>query len=150
MSEETHTFDLSRQVEKKRRWRSCFSNEVFPSGWAFEKLIHGGEFLQEVTHLVLDEVHERSIDADLLHLLLKLVLPSLPANKRPKVVLMSATFNAGIFSTYYCPKDPPQPLYVGAKRYSVTSYFLEQVNKREREKESESFFFRKDMQRMKD
>jgi hypothetical protein len=24
-------------------------------GWAFEKLIHGGEFLEEVTHLVLDE-----------------------------------------------------------------------------------------------
>lgn len=46
--------------------------------------------------------------------------------QRPRVVLMSATFNAGIFSSYYCPNDPPEPLYVGAKRYSVTSYFLEQ------------------------
>ncbi len=99
------------------------------TGWAFEKLIHADNFMEEVTHLVLDEVHERSIDADLLHLLIKLVLPKMAPEKRPKVVLMSATFNAGVFSDYYCPKDPPLPLYVGAKRYSVETFFLEGFRK---------------------
>ncbi len=96
------------------------------TGWAFEKLVHADNFLEEVTHLVLDEVHERSIDADLLHLLIKLVLPKMAPEKRPKVVLMSATFNAGVFSKYYSPNDPPEPLYVGAKRYAVENFFLEQ------------------------
>jgi HrpA-like RNA helicase len=94
------------------------------TGWAMEKLLHSN-YLEEITHLVLDEVHERSIDADLLHLVIKLVLPKvktigcfiiplnlnllqIPAAKRPKIVLMSATFNAGIFSEYYCPSDPPK------------------------------------------
>jgi HrpA-like RNA helicase len=44
------------------------------TGWAMEKLLHSN-YLEEITHLVLDEVHERSIDADLLHLVIKLVLP---------------------------------------------------------------------------
>ena len=89
------------------------------TGWAFEKLIHNDNFLEDVTHFVIDEVHERSIDADLLHLLIKLVLPKIAPEKRPKVVLMSATFNADVFSSYYCPNDPPKPIFVGVKRYEV-------------------------------
>lgn len=99
------------------------------TGWAFEKLIHNEQFLEEVTHLVLDEVHERTIDADLLHLLIKLVLPKIAPEKRPRVVLMSATFNAGVFANYYSPRDPPEPLYVGAKRYPVITFFLEDFKK---------------------
>lgn len=95
-------------------------------GWAFEKLIHNDSFLEEVSHLVLDEVHERSIDADLLHLLIKLVLPKIPAERRPKVVLMSATFNASVFSRYYAPDNPPEPIFVGVNRYPVETFYLEQ------------------------
>jgi ATP-dependent RNA helicase DHX57 len=50
--------------------------------------------LAGVSHIVVDEVHERSLDSDFLLVLLKEVLP-----KRPqlKVVLMSATLDAGVF-----------------------------------------------------
>lgn len=51
--------------------------------------------LAGVSHIVVDEVHERSLDSDFLLVLLKEVLP-----KRPqlKVVLMSATLDAGAFT----------------------------------------------------
>lgn len=55
--------------------------------------------LQGVTHIIIDEVHERSVDSDLLLILLKRLL-----KRRPKdlhLVLMSATANAQLFSSYF-------------------------------------------------
>ncbi|KAK5990962.1 putative helicase C15C4.05 [Cladobotryum mycophilum] len=61
------------------------------------RMLEGSNDLQEVTHLVLDEVHERSIDSDFLLIILKRLL-----KRRPdlKVVLMSATVDAERFSAY--------------------------------------------------
>ncbi|KAF4548931.1 Helicase conserved C-terminal domain-containing protein 2 [Elsinoe fawcettii] len=53
--------------------------------------------LDDLTHLIIDEVHERSIDTDFLLIILKSLLV-----RRPdlKVVLMSATVDADRFSQY--------------------------------------------------
>src|SRR5688500_17875801 len=61
------------------------------------RMLEGSNDLSEVTHLVLDEVHERSIDSDFLLIVLKGLL-----KRRPdlKVVLMSATVDADRFSAY--------------------------------------------------
>lgn len=61
------------------------------------RMLEGSNDLSEVTHLVLDEVHERSIDSDFLLIVLKGLL-----KRRPdlKVVLMSATVDAERFSAY--------------------------------------------------
>ena len=52
----------------------------------------------QVTHLVVDEVHERHLDADFLLAALREILP-----KRPelKIVMMSATLDAELFKAYY-------------------------------------------------
>ena len=54
--------------------------------------------LNGVSHVVVDEVHERSLDSDFLLVLLRDVLPHRPSLR---VVLMSATLNASAFSAYF-------------------------------------------------
>ena len=54
--------------------------------------------LAGVSHVVVDEVHERSLDSDFLLVLLRDVLPHRPSLR---VVLMSATLNASAFSAYF-------------------------------------------------
>jgi ATP-dependent RNA helicase DHX29 len=61
------------------------------------RMLEGSNDLQEITHLVLDEVHERSIDSDFLLIVLKKLLLR---RKDLKVVLMSATVDAERFSKY--------------------------------------------------
>ncbi|KAK4168268.1 putative ATP-dependent RNA helicase [Cladorrhinum sp. PSN259] len=61
------------------------------------RMLEGSNDLQEITHLVLDEVHERSIDSDFLLIVLKKLLAR---RKELKVVLMSATVDAERFSNY--------------------------------------------------
>ena len=64
--------------------------------------LQGDRMLSDVTHVVIDEVHERSLDGDFLLTLLK----DLPRRRRDaglrpvKLVLMSATLNAALFSDY--------------------------------------------------
>lgn len=55
-----------------------------------------------MSHVICDEVHERSLDSDCLLIILKELLAS---RKNLKIVLMSATLNAKILSAYFggCP-----------------------------------------------
>jgi ATP-dependent RNA helicase DHX29 len=75
--------------------------------------------LQEVTHLVIDEVHERSIDTDFLLVILRSLM-----ERRPelKVVLMSATVDAARFSRYL--NDAPI-LTVPGRTFPVQTRYLE-------------------------
>ncbi|KAF5020191.1 hypothetical protein F66182_7796 [Fusarium sp. NRRL 66182] len=61
------------------------------------RMLEGSNDLHEVTHLVLDEVHERSIDSDFLLIVLKKLLKR---RQDLRVVLMSATVDAERFSAY--------------------------------------------------
>ncbi|KAI1148851.1 ATP dependent RNA helicase [Nemania diffusa] len=61
------------------------------------RMLEGSNELREITHLVLDEVHERTIDSDFLLIVLKKLLEK---REDLKVVLMSATVDAERFSNY--------------------------------------------------
>lgn len=54
--------------------------------------------LDALTHILVDEVHERSVETDFLLLLLREILPVRPTLK---IVLMSATLEAEKFSSYF-------------------------------------------------
>ena len=59
-------------------------------------------YLQNVSHLLIDEVHERDVLTDFL---LTIIRDLLPKRRRLRVILMSATINAKLFSDYFngCP-----------------------------------------------
>jgi len=77
--------------------------------------------LDQVTHIIVDEVHERTIESDFLLIVLKTLM-----QRRPdlKIVLMSATLDAERISAYFggCPT-----LAVPGRTFPVDVHFLEDV-----------------------
>ena len=63
---------------------------------AYIKSIHF--ILTGVSHVIVDEVHERDINADFLLILLKMLVKK---SQEIKVVVMSATVNSDKFSQYF-------------------------------------------------
>ncbi|KAH6842284.1 P-loop containing nucleoside triphosphate hydrolase protein [Chaetomium sp. MPI-CAGE-AT-0009] len=83
------------------------------------RMLEGSNDLADITHLVLDEVHERSIDSDFLLIVLKKLLVR---RKDLKVVLMSATVDAERFSNYL---DGAPVLTVPGRTFPVRVAYLE-------------------------
>ena len=67
------------------------------TGYLTRLLAFHPEAFDNHTHLIIDEVHERSVDTDILCLLSKRLLER---NKNISLILMSATLAAGIYKTY--------------------------------------------------
>lgn len=61
------------------------------------------QVLDSLTHIIIDEVHERDIIIDFLMVTLKKMIPVRRAAGKsvPKVVLMSATIDSKLFATYF-------------------------------------------------
>lgn len=99
------------------------------TGYMVERIIHDPEALQSMTHLVLDEVHERSMDVDLLLLLLKLQLKE---HAHLRLVIMSATMDAQVLIKYLgralsTRLVSKKPLFVGSKLFPVKNVCLDEL-----------------------
>lgn len=72
------------------------------TGVLLQKLIATKSF-QSLTHIIIDEVHERDLESDLLLLVIKKILQDDVEGKHRhvKFVLMSATLNSKKFSRYF-------------------------------------------------
>ncbi|KAM7535027.1 hypothetical protein Aperf_G00000098542 [Anoplocephala perfoliata] len=77
--------------------------------------------LQSVSHIFVDEVHEREIMGDILMTMLKRILPQ---RRDLRVILMSATLNSDKFCEFF---DDCPHLEIPGRIFPVESLFLEDV-----------------------
>lgn len=80
--------------------------------------------LHNVTHVFVDEVHERSIESDFLLMVLRDMLPKRTSDRPLKIVLMSATLDASLFHDYFW--DAPSLKFPG-RTFPVTELYLEDI-----------------------
>ncbi|KAJ5888777.1 hypothetical protein N7495_008818 [Penicillium taxi] len=83
------------------------------------RMLERPDDFQDITHVVLDEVHERTIDSDFLLVVLRRLM-----QKRPdlKLILMSATLDAQRFSNYL---DGVPILNIPGRTFPVEMKYLE-------------------------
>lgn len=84
--------------------------------------------MDEVTHIVVDEVHERDVDTDLLLVVLKRLMDDRKARNIPlKIVLMSATIDPTLFQKYFPDErgEPAKVIEIPGRTYPVTKHFME-------------------------
>ncbi|XP_034204852.1 DExH-box ATP-dependent RNA helicase DExH3 isoform X4 [Prunus dulcis] len=77
--------------------------------------------LNGITHVFVDEIHERGMNEDFLLIVLKDLLPR---RRDLRLVLMSATLNAELFSNYF---GGAPTIHIPGFTYPVKAHFLEDV-----------------------
>lgn len=109
--------------ESKRGWHIDFCTV----GYLLQLFLNAPDEFGAYTHVVLDEVHERSAESDMLCLVVRLLTTSRFPDTR--VVVMSATLQSDLFVDYFTRPDRPLPskVYVGARCFPVTEYFLDEL-----------------------
>lgn len=80
--------------------------------------------LADVSHVIIDEVHERSLDTDFLLVLLRDVLKK---RKDLKLILMSATLDAGVFEDYFKAGGKVGRVEISGRTYPVEDYYLDDI-----------------------
>ncbi|EPE33596.1 P-loop containing nucleoside triphosphate hydrolase [Glarea lozoyensis ATCC 20868] len=80
--------------------------------------------LADISHVIIDEVHERSLDTDFLLVLLRDVLKQ---RKDLKLILMSATLDAGVFEDYFKSNGKVGRVEISGRTYPVEDYYLDDV-----------------------
>lgn len=85
------------------------------------RLATGDSDLSSISHVIVDEVHERSVDSDFLLLELREVLKR---NSKIKIILMSATINSELFSKYF--SDAPC-IEIPGRTFPVADHYLEEI-----------------------
>ncbi|NWW27364.1 DHX36 helicase, partial [Falcunculus frontatus] len=83
--------------------------------------LQSDKHLSSISHIVLDEIHERNLQSDVL---MSIIKDLLNVRQDLKVILMSATLNAEKFSEYFdhCPM-----IHIPGFTFPVVEYLLEDV-----------------------
>ncbi|QLL32381.1 hypothetical protein HG536_0C05500 [Torulaspora globosa] len=85
------------------------------------RILQSDKSVLENAIVVIDEVHERSIDTDLIVILLKNLIGKIPGLK---VVLMSATVDVEVFKQYFLNLAT---CHIEGRTFPIKDYFLEDV-----------------------
>ncbi|CAH2045426.1 unnamed protein product, partial [Iphiclides podalirius] len=121
------------QVALESKVTSDTRIQYVTTGVLLQKLV-AAKNMNEYTHVILDEVHERGQEMDFLLLVVKRLLYTV--SPRVKVVLMSATFNRKAFADYFMIPTPrglqmSTCIKVMKKEpmFTVKTFYLNHLNK---------------------
>ncbi|KAF2012272.1 ATP-dependent RNA helicase A [Aaosphaeria arxii CBS 175.79] len=98
---------------------SSQSRLVFATVGVVLRMLESSRGLDDLTHLIIDEVHERNIDTDFLLIILRSLMIRRP---ELKVILMSATVDADKFSRYL---NSAPVMMVPGRTFPVETRYLE-------------------------
>lgn len=94
------------------------------AGVAAKLLSHKPRFWDDVTHLLVDEVHERDADTDVV---LALSRERLRRGRRSfRVILLSATLDSNLLANYFQAYDPPL-VDIPGRRFNLERFYLEDI-----------------------
>ncbi|KAL1999239.1 hypothetical protein VTN02DRAFT_4828 [Thermoascus thermophilus] len=94
------------------------------TGVLLRRMQTGDGSLADITHVVVDEVHERSLDTDFL---LGLLRELLEHRKDLRVILMSATLDADIFTQYFGGQGRVGQVNIPGRTFPVEDFYLDDV-----------------------
>lgn len=113
--------NLGQSVGYSVRFESClprpYASIMFCTVGVLLRKLEGG--LRGVSHVIVDEIHERDVNSDFIMVVLRDMIHMYPDLR---VILMSATIDTNLFSDYFnnCPV-----VEVSGRGYPVQQYFLE-------------------------
>ncbi|GES75825.1 probable ATP-dependent RNA helicase spindle-E [Rhizophagus clarus] len=96
------------------------------------EMLKADRYLNSYTHVIMDEIHERNVDDDLMMAHLCVILRENPSLK---LIIMSATMNVQKFTRYFCEFETENDGFVSqipwidipAKTFPVDVFYLEDV-----------------------
>ncbi|ELP90003.1 helicase, putative, partial [Entamoeba invadens IP1] len=123
---------LSARVSEERGSKQFVGHQIRFEKSGGEKLVYctvgvmlrkvlGNPDMEGISHLFIDEVHERDINTDFLLLLVKKLVER---NKRIKIIIMSATLAVELFEKYFGSADS---IRVESRIYPVEIHHLDDV-----------------------
>ena len=100
------------------------------TGYFQRILAYHPDLINQYSHILLDEVHERSIDSDFLCLIVRILLAR-DINADVRLVIMSATMQASLYRDYFKTINgqllPHQIKLAAGSQFKVKTHYLEDV-----------------------
>lgn len=115
-----HTVGHNVRFDSRQPQRELNIMTFFTTGMLLRKLQRNAD-LKGVTHLVIDEVHERDCTTDFLLILIKRLLTR---RKDLRVIFMSASMDASLFARYF---DNCPVISVSGRCYPVEDLYLNDI-----------------------
>jgi HrpA-like RNA helicase len=109
-----YSIKLEKKCSKKTRITLCTTGILL-------RRLQCDPDLANISHLIIDEVHERDINSDFALIILKELLMR---RKSLKLILMSATFDKGIFESYF---DGCATVEIPGRAHPVKEFRLEDI-----------------------
>lgn len=102
------------------------TNCIFLTPGVFLRYLSGGspeKLFNNITHILIDEAHERNKENDFL---LTSIKEHFNANPNLKLIIMSATMDTGVFASYF---ETCEEISIATKQYDVQENYLEDILK---------------------